>query len=275
MVSEKTSTRLVVPLVLSVATAVYAVPTVSEHEQHLTVCPAFAKSYFATPSTYDDEINLIGEGCNSGLTSIAAEFLKPPAAFAQSQAPPIHASSLPPIPGTLSMALMGLLCVSLVKDRKVWMAVLASILSTGQTGFRALPQLASHLCSKNQIEQQLNVNIAYVCWLRDSARPRTDIDGTRYIGLLHRLAGIPATPNEGIASCVMRDASPRIQWWHSYIRQPIQETIRNTQYDIRNTNRSPQFAITVPYLTSFRERAACSSPAFTFGILARGPPNPA
>jgi hypothetical protein len=140
-------------------------------------------------STCAYEVNQIGERANSYLANAAAEFLKPPAA-ADRQVSSIPVKSLPPVPGALFLGLTGFLCVSLVKDRRVWLTALASLFWLGQTGFAALPQLASHLRSKKQI-QQSSPTLTYVSELEGSFRLRSDLEGTQYIGLLRHLAGIP------------------------------------------------------------------------------------
>jgi len=58
--------------------------------------------------------------------------------------------SLPPAPGTFLLALFGFLLVSAIRDRKMWLASLATILIAGQAGFSLLPQIASYLCSKSR-----------------------------------------------------------------------------------------------------------------------------
>jgi hypothetical protein len=58
--------------------------------------------------------------------------------------------SLPPAPGTFLLVLFGFLLVSAIRDRKMWLASLATILITGQTGFSLLPHIASYLCSKSR-----------------------------------------------------------------------------------------------------------------------------
>ena len=164
------------------------------------------------------------------------------------------------------MGLTGFLCVSLVRDRKVWMAALAGLLWAGQAGFSALPQLADHIVSRKQTEQFPPASLTCTPELLHSDRPRSDIEGTRYIALLRYLAGIP----DGS----LQSTSLRAQ--RSNLRNQ-----RNTQYDIRHTTKSPQFALSrlYAYILSATNRLACItkrhayfSPAFTFENLARGPP---
>jgi len=178
---------LLVFLSLLVASAAIAAPTVSDCNRNLAA--AVLSLSADADSTCAYEINQIGEPTNSPIASVAAEFLKPPAA-ADQQVSSISVKSLPPVPGALFLGLAGFLCVSLVKDRRVWFTALAGLFWLGQTGFAALPQLASHLRSKKQI-QQSSPNLTYVSQLQGSYRLRSDLEGTQYIGLLRHLAGIP------------------------------------------------------------------------------------
>jgi hypothetical protein len=179
---------LLVFLSLLVASAAIAAPTVSDCNRNLAA--AVLSLSADADSTCAYEINQIGEPTNSPIASVAAEFLKPPAA-ADQQVSSISVKSLPPVPGALFLGLAGFLCVSLVKDRRVWFTALAGLFWLGQTGFAALPQLASHLRSKKQIQHQFPASLIYVSELEGSNRLRSDIEGTQYIGLLRHLAGIP------------------------------------------------------------------------------------
>jgi len=248
---------LAVVLSILIVTGAYGAPTPNVHNSNVFVYASYGSEYADVPSAYTLETNRISEAYNSHLANIADELLKPPVDSANL---PNGARSLPPVPGALFMVLAGFVCVSLVKDRRLWIAALASFLWAGQAGFTALPQLASNLASKKQIGQQLPPNVTYASELENLDRPRSDIEGTRYIGLLHHLAGIP----DGIMSFL-----PRIS-----VRD-------DTQYAIRDTNKVPQFAIKhfspllncpAIYLASRVKQSGCFSPAFNFDNLARGPP---
>jgi len=130
------------------------------------------------------------EPSNAHLANIGVELLKPPADLTNSA--PIGAKILPPIPATLFMVLTGFLCVSLVNDRRLWLAVLAGLLWAGQAGFHAIPQLAAYMSSQKHIQQKTPDNTACLYRVEDCCRSRSDIEGTGYIGLLHHLAAIPA-----------------------------------------------------------------------------------
>jgi hypothetical protein len=130
------------------------------------------------------------EPSNSHLANIGVELLKPPADLRSSA--PVGAKILPPIPAALFMVLTGFLCVSLVNDRRFWLAALAGLLWAGQAGFHAIPQLAAYMSSQKNIQQKTPDNTACLYRVGDCCRSRSDIEGTGYIGLLHQLAAIPA-----------------------------------------------------------------------------------
>jgi hypothetical protein len=225
---------LLVFLSLLVASAASAAPTVGDCNRNMVV-PLLSPSP-DSPTVQSSEINQIGEPSNPQLASVAAEFLKPPAATDQ-QTLLMHAKSLPPVPGALFLGLAGFLCVSLVKDRRVWLAALAGLLWLGQTGFSALPQLASHLRSKKQI-QQSSPTLIYISELGGSYRLRSDLEGTQYIGVLRHLAGIP-NPGKILSAIILKSHN-----FNLLLKCP---------------------AVVVEHRISF-------SPAFIFARRPRGPP---
>ena len=259
-------------LSLVVATAISAAPTMSNFNKHFVaaaVSPA-SDSHF----TYVPEKSQITVPSNSHMAAIGKEILKPPADFTDS--PPLGAKSLPPVPAALFMVLTGFLCVSFVKDRKVWLAVLVGLLGAGQAGFNAIPQLAAHISKKNN-QRKSYFNAAALHQLEESCRLRSDIEGTQYIGLLRHLAGIPA----GTISLPLRTFLTSLR---------AQQSNLNTSRDYfvfartKSNAGSPQFAIT--HFSCLLNRASicpasraeqyiCFSPAFIFQQLARGPPNSA
>ncbi len=203
------------------------------------------------PITVDITCNI--EAGSSNLSQAAAEFLKPPQTFTSSPTVPVGARSLPAVPGALLMGLTGFLCVSLVKDRRFWLAAFTGLLWAGQTGIQALPHLALHFRDRSRIEQQYYPEFTYQYNLENS-RLRSDVEGTQYIGLLHHLAGIP----DGTI--------------HSFSHKSGQ-----TQDEFR----APQFAIwglfsytitATKCLAAKVEQIISFSPAFIFDNLARGPP---
>jgi hypothetical protein len=294
---------LLVSLSLLFASASIAAPTVSDYNRDVAAPTLSLIS--DTPHIESYEINQIGEPTNSHLASVAAEFLRPPV-DSKSPASLSQPKPLPPVPGAIFLGLAGFLCVSLVRDRRVWLTALAGLLWLGQTGFAALPHLASHIRSKKQIQQSATggQSLIYVSQLNGSLRSRSDLEGTQYIGLLRHLAGIPATPTS--LSLPVTPLSLRVRhyiWrtWQSQLpkeprllrRPPLFHSggllamtpdLTSTSLRAKRSNlidRLPQFAILPPALRLI-QAICCSvpktgqtvpfSPAFIFARLARSPP---
>ena len=272
VVSGKNNKLLVILLSLVVATAISAAPTMSDCNKHFVAAAVSLAS--DAPVLYIPETSQITVPSNSHLAAIGKEILKPPADFTDS--PPLGAKSLPPVPAALFMVLTGFLCVSLVKDRKVWLAVLVGLLWAGQAGFHAIPQLAAHISKKN-IQRKSYFNAATLHQLEESCRLRSDIEGTQYIGLLRHLAGIPA----GTISLPLPTFLTSLRAQRSNLNASREYFVFART---KSNAGSPQFAIT--HFSSLlnpaticpaprAEQYICFSPAFTFQQLPRGPPNSA
>ncbi|OHB60990.1 MAG: hypothetical protein A2167_01070 [Planctomycetes bacterium RBG_13_46_10] len=250
MTSRNTTLLIMLMSLMTVAIA-DAAPTINNTNHKLaaqSVSPAYP-----TDNSSVEKVELFNGTSNSALADIAAELLKPPADFTNPPALPAGTKPLPAVPAALFMGLTGFMCVTLVRDHKVWLAVLTGLLWAGQAGFTALPQAASYLVSRNYLNQHSQQQNYYIT-VQKQARLRSDFKGTEYISLLHYLEGIPTK-------------------------------IRNTKHDIRYTILIPRIVeghalnIVSPYLIqtlnclAFQvRRFYCFSPAFIFEAIPRGPP---
>jgi len=136
-------------------------------------------------------VNSIFEPVSAELASLGKEFLQLPQNSTAS--PDLRSTAirpLPAVPATALMLLSGFLCVSLYKDRKVWLMVLMGILWAGHAGLQTIPRLAHHFDQKHTKKQIYAKQTQSRC-LQNFSRLRSDIEGTGYIGLLNYLAGIP------------------------------------------------------------------------------------
>ncbi len=255
--SAKSRKFLIILLSLVAATAAKAAPSMSDCSSDFVACALLAST--DAHSCFVTETSQITEPCNSHLAAIAAEFLKPPVSFTNLPGPPVVAKSLPPVPGALLMVLTGFFYVSLVKDYRIWLAALAGLLWAGQAGIQALPQLAIHLNCKKHNQRKSPVSTVCLHQLENFGRLRSDIEGTRYIGLLHHLAGIPHRRNVS-QFCFRTGYSP------TYVRKL----------------RVPQFAVlsfsfyllqATHCLVSGAEQSVYFSQALIFAQLPRGPPH--
>ena len=269
----KSSRLSVVLLLLVMATAVKAGPTMSNCNESF---PAGVVSPTSEAHIiFVRETSQITEFSNSHLANIGVELLRPPTDFTNS--PPAGAQSLPPVPAALFMVLTGFLCVSLVKDRRFWLGALAGLLWAGQTGIQAIPKFAANISPKQHNQRKFHTNTVRLHQFEESLRLRSDVEGTKYIGLLHHLAGIPnATMSLSLPASFQSLRAQR----SNLIVSLKQESSARTNCNLA----APQFATThlSPLLIQATNCLAPGakqyihfSPGFTFAHLARGPPNPA
>jgi len=269
----KSSRLSFVLLLLVMATAAKAGPTMSNFNESFVagVVSPTSKSHIF----FVRETSQITEPSNAHLANIGVELLRPPADFTNTS--PVGAQSLPPVPAALFMVLTGFLCVSLVKDRRVWLGALAGLLWAGHTGIQAIPKLTAYISSKKHIQRKSHTNTVRLHQFEESLRLRSDIEGTKYIGLLHHLAGIPNTTMSLSLPASLQ--SLRAQ------RSNLIVSLKQASSARTSCNlAASQFAIThlsfllIQATNCLAPRAKHYihfSPAFTFAHLARGPPNPA
>jgi hypothetical protein len=233
-----------------------ASPTVTIRETVLTTgsAPVYA------PTTLSCSIDNLMQPAGTNIAHLARKFLQPPV-HPDSQSVTHAIKSLPAVPPAIFVLLSGFLCVSLVRDRRVWFTALVALLWAGQTGFRALPQLALRLAHRtNHIRHKSSAHLACSYYLNNSSRPRCDIEGTQYIGLLHHLAGIPN----------ILSPSPFCSRFKYFNTSRIYDKTRTSQSAII---RLPSQAIIACNRTaSLAGQLISFSPAFIFDNLARGPP---
>ena len=85
-----------------------------------------------------------------------SDFLKP-AVLDSITLSSFDAKQLPPVPSAVFMVLMGFLCISLVKDRKIWLAVCVGILCVGQVGIKIIPQLVAFAGTNHIVQGNSNL----------------------------------------------------------------------------------------------------------------------
>ncbi len=244
---------------IAVATA-SASPTVATGNTIVTATSDVAD----TPTAIiPDDLKVIAP-VNSELAIIGRQLLKPSVnSTGLTNNPPDYAKALPAVPATCFMVLTGFLCISLVRDRRVWLAAVTALLWAGNVGIQAVPQLARYACRRAHTNKQLTAGLGRSYLLENTNRLRCDIEGSRFIGLLCYLEGIP----DGTMSFL-----PRI-----VVRHKVQPESRQTE----NKFGTSQFAIAklLPHLicatscpATAAEQHILFSPAFIFDDLARGPP---
>ncbi|MHC4323112.1 MAG: hypothetical protein ACYSUX_02445 [Planctomycetota bacterium] len=183
-------------LFLGVVT-VNAAPTLNSDDRDIVEYTWSISSYvFPQTEQQTSHINVLS---NPHLATISKEFHKLPVRFGELPVKATGVKSMPPSPGTLLMVVVGFLCVSLVKDRRFWLAVLAGLLWAGQAGFSLLPQLATNVNGRGQsVKQVSSCSVECLFKPENPFRLRSHIEGTSYIDLLRHLAGIPGASTSSI-----------------------------------------------------------------------------
>ena len=292
-------TKGMVVLLLFLGTAIVnAAPTINDSDGDTFLC-AKSSSLYVYPY-YRQDINHVTGLYNSHLDSISKEFHRPPVKNDEFSDASMGVKSLPPAPKTLLMVLVGFLCVSLVKDRRVWLAALAGLLWAGQAGVSILPQLAANIAGRGRSEKQSSAHqVAHLPEQKHPYRLRSDIEGTCYIGLLRHLEGIPNSgisfiPNIAVRHKVQQGTGRFLLWsscrtclssksLQSFSNHKIFALLKNNlQKENRYCGEASHFAIAAvsSYLFQATKRLAPSagrhviySSAFIIASMARGPPN--
>ena len=292
-------TKGLVILLLFLGTAiVHASPTVDEHAKDGI---AFIESSapYVYPCKRPENDNNAGL-FESHLASISEEFNKPPVTLSVSPAATIGIKSLPPVPRPSLMVLVGFLCVSLVQDRRIWLAALSGLLWISQAGISFFPQLALNVSERKLGENQsTSQHIARLCEPKHPNRTRSDIEGTCYVGLLRHLAGIPNAENSSIP---LKRARHKLKYASWRMSLPFYgRTCRSGKYTrsfcypktfallqgnldkiFHCYTKDPHFAITaisrclnqaIHRLIQETEQLNCFTTAIIKASLARGPPD--
>jgi len=126
MVRGRKTKGMVMLLSFSGVAIVSAAPTMNDSDGGFALC-AWSLSSYTYPYNEQDSNRITGLS-NSHFASIFTEFHKPSVRFGEYPDKAVRVKSLSAIPGTLLMVLVGFLCVSLLKDHRVWLAVLAVLL---------------------------------------------------------------------------------------------------------------------------------------------------
>jgi hypothetical protein len=213
---------------------------------------------------------------NSELAIIGRQLLKPSVNSAGlTNNPPDYVKALPAVPATCFMVLTGFLCISFVRDRRVWLAALAGLLWAGQAGIQAVPQLAMCVYRRAHTNKQLAAPLDRSSLLENTNRLRCDIEGTRFIGLLHYLEGIPTGKSGLITKQTGRINTSSLERMSLFARQRAYALGTGKTRSVSIPAIIPSKCCLEPLLSCFTARAEQHirfSPAFFFDNLARGPP---
>ncbi len=172
------------------------------------------------------------------------------------------------------MSLIGFLCVSLVRDRRLWASAVILIFVLSQIGIHALPRLTARLSNSNLFPKETIAANVYPSILDDSSDCGELFANRQYIGLLHRLAGSP--DNVGINNHVYSGEQLL------FCAKPFLSALGVGQPDYQKTNNTFSRSI-IPRREAYpdsvlslsltgQEVRLVFSPAFIFSNISRAPP---
>ena len=208
---------------------------------------------------------------STDFSHLCADFVKPPIGSDDAATlETLRIKTLPAVPGAVFMSLIGFFCVSLVRDRKFYLAMLIATLGLGQAGIQYLPRLLPiSTLRKNSSGQLQSSDCSLSALIGRSSRLRSDIEGNQYIGLLRHLAGIPSFSTDSI-----------LEYLH--VPQTFDRCRNQIARQYRSKSLSSQTSAVIPPLCNsfalLRGPAADAGlfvtfdPGVFFENLARGPP---
>jgi hypothetical protein len=161
----------------------YSVPQFSDSISSLDgFVSASQKDIFAR---IGNQLNAVPEHITSG-NSVAA----------------VSCKTLPAVPAAFFMALTGFLCVTLIKDRKVWISTSILLVSVACASVGVLPRLASGMKLPTAVSGKV---FSYEQSWVSSGRDRLDVEGRSYVALLRRLAGLVTKENDVSSNSTLKD----------------------------------------------------------------------
>jgi len=241
-----------VVVLLFAASAAIASPTIISESP---VCFVSATSNCAAGVVTSDFIS------NMAFSEFGKAFSRLPLPNSRTAAVTETNRCLPAVPPSIAMVLTGFLCISLVRDRKTWLALLAGLFAIGQTGINVLPELASRLTRKIHNARLVETQLIAAYPPSENFFPDGYNNETQYTGLLHHLAGIPQNTGNFSNNCT------------TLIRHFSGSAGKDASV-LNHTIFDAQFVLTRIFncLVSRAEQFVCFSPAFIYNLIPRGPP---
>jgi hypothetical protein len=191
-----------------------------------------------------------------------------PSPFHKTPAP--KTTTLPAVPAAISMTLCGFLCISFVRDRRTWLAMVAGILWLGQTGIQAVPELTHRICSRIATSTSSPTGLEKPDIVFSSDSITGNAQSTRFVGLLRKLEGIP-DHNFGVLSIHTQSIKAAAGKSNNAGRQSVsarKQTIPSQAFATQTDQHNAQLVCPA----SAAEHFIVFKPAFIFQNLSRGPP---
>jgi hypothetical protein len=235
------------------ASAANAYPTI------ISDSPACIISSSANGDIDISACNLGSSVVNDRMAELAGVLLRPPST--DNRVTSGGNQYLPAVPPALLMVLTGFFCVSLIRDRRTWVAVLTGLLWVGQTGINALPELTSRMSRKVHNSRLIEPTLLAAYPRGGDYYPESFNEQTRYTGLLHHLEGIPRQTSVF--------TNNRVLLTRLYLSTANKDT-RTSQHAIVMALSSLNTLCSC--LVWPTRQFICFTPAFIFSNLSRGPP---
>jgi len=261
---------IIAAAVLSLCVGACALPTVIEDVDASFVAVSVVDVVDSAAPAIADFI----EPVRSELVDAGRVLYQPFDVFGGSATSRNNVRELPAVPGAILLGLTGFLCVTLVRDRKTYLAIFIAMISLGQQGIYAVPELAArfghagHIAKHSLEAKSHNVylpNIAF--WGRDS-------EERDFFGLLRRLAAVPGHAHIFANINIRQGGNRRFKGGLLLLEEP--GSFCTSKVAVPSIPAVPSIQSILNPLTEFpAERLTCIipfSPAFTFTHLARGPP---
>ena len=231
-----------------------------------------SNSFTSQSAVIDPAVELTGQ-VDSPFAAIGLELLKVPTvdAAANAVASIVKSTSnykvMPAVPAAFLMVITGFLCISLVKDRKVWLAAFVGMICLGQLGITALPKVAANV--KNAFKTSVSSSLVShnVSGHDSEFRVRSEVEGTAYIGLLRKLSGIS---DDG------RSSSFNSRSTTDSVCNYVISTQQNLNYKVStiaaHITSLYNFDLLLPCRLRSTGQISVFSPAFIISNLPHGPP---
>ena len=249
-------------VILFAASAANAYPTI------ISDSPACVISSSANSDIDISACNLGSSVVNDRMAELAGALLRPPST--DNLMTSGGDQYLPAVPPALLMVLTGFFCVSLIRDRRTWVAVLTGLLWVGQTGINALPELTSRISRRVQTSRLVEPTLLVAYPLGGDYYPESFNEQTRYTGLLHHLEGIPQGTSafSHIRKIVISSGVEKSALIRGF--RSADKVTRASQYAIVSV--LSFLNTTYNCLVRPTRQFVCFTPAFIFNLIPRGPP---
>lgn len=257
-------------IVLSLCVGSAALPTVIEDRDTSFVAVGAVDTVDSTAPVVAGFI----EPARSELVDAGRVLYQPFDVFGGSTTSRNNIRKLPAVPGAVLLGLMGFLCVTLVRDRKTYLAILIAMISLSQQGIYAVPELAARFGHAGHIAKHSLEAKSHNVYLPNNAFWERDSEERNFFGLLRRLAAVPGHHTHTFTNIsINRGENKRFEGGLLLLEEPgpfcaskpapSVPAVQSIQSSLTPLTEFPAewFTHTILFL-----------PAFTFTRLARGPP---